>query len=302
MGRFSGWRKYLVLLLIAGSVAIIAGLATGGQTADARPTYPYEPGCHCKPNPTTTTTRATTTTTARATTTTTTARATTTTQAVTTTTARATTTTVAPTTTTTQPVTTTTTAPVSPAFTDVPMNHPYRQAIVGLTSMGVVEGYKVLAGSEFRPENLVTRQQFAKMIALAFDLEVSEDDMTTFFDVAHVETGLYPYHFVAVVAQKAIATGFPDGTFRPAGNITRAQVITMVIRALQALKPSASQQPPLGYTGSLGAFDAIHGPSLRLAEYNGLLVGVVGFGPDWNPWTYASRGEVAEMLWNAGKK
>lgn len=293
MGRFSGWRKYLVLLLIAGSVAIIAGLATGGQKAEARPTYPYKPGCHCKPNPTTTTTTRPTTTT--------TARATTTTQAVTPTTARATTTTVAPTTTT-PSVTTTTTAPVSPAFTDVPASHPYRPAILHLASKGVVEGFEVLAGNEFRPQESVTRQQFAKMIALAFGLSVSEADMTAFKDVTHVNGQLYPYHFVAAVAEKGITTGLNRDTFGPGDSITRAQVITMVIRALQALKPSALQQPPLGYTGSLGVFDAIHGPSLRLAEYNGLLVGVVGFGPDWNPWTNASRGEVAETLWNADKK
>ena len=76
----------------------------------------------------------------------------------------------------------------------------------------------------------------------------------------------------------------------------------MVVRALKALKLSALQKPPLGYAGSLGGFDAIHGPSLGVAEYNGLLVGVLGFGPDWDPWKYASRGEVAEMLWNSGKK
>ena len=49
-------------------------------------------------------------------------------------------------------------------------------------------------------------------------------------------------------------------------------------------------------------FDPIHGLGLRLAEYNGLLVGVLGFGADWDPWKYASRGEVAQMLWNAGKE
>ena len=247
------------------------------------------------PVPATTTTLApTTTTTVRATTTTVPA-------STTTTTARTTTTTVGATTTTTAGPTTTTTVPAVPTFTDVPVNHPYRPAIVDLASRGIIEGYKVLAGNEFRPQNLVTRQQFAKMIALTVGLAVSEADMTTFADVAHVGNQLYPYHFVAVVAQKGITTGFADGTFRPDSNITRAQVVTMVVRALKALEPSALQQPPLGYTGSLGGFDAIHGPSLGVAEYNGLLVGVSGFGPDWDPWKYASRGEVAELLSSAGK-
>ena len=53
----------------------------------------------------------------------------------------------------------------------------------------------MLAGNEFRPEELVTRQQFAKMIALTFGLEAIEADTTPFVGVAHVDAQLYPYQF-----------------------------------------------------------------------------------------------------------
>ncbi len=41
-----------------------------------------------------------------------------------------------------------------------------------------------------------------------------------------------------------------------------------------------------------------HGGDLRLAEYNGLLEGLIGLGPSWDVTANATRGEVAQMLWN----
>jgi len=37
---------------------------------------------------------------------------------------------------------------------------------------------------------------------------------------------------------------------------------------------------------------------MRIAEYNGLLTGLQGFGMGWDPWPAASRGECAQILWN----
>jgi hypothetical protein len=48
----------------------------------------------------------------------------------------------------------------------------------------------------------------------------------------------------------------------------------------------------------MGDFDADHGPTLRIAEYNGLLDGLQGYGPDWDPWAGATRGEAAQILAN----
>jgi len=68
------------------------------------------------------------------------------------------------------------------------------------------------------------------------------------------------------------------------------------VRACEAIYPGLLLPPPAGY-GTLGDFHAIHGPTMRTAEYNGLLAGLAGFGPSWDPWANASRGETAQMLW-----
>lgn len=39
-----------------------------------------------------------------------------------------------------------------------------------------------------------------------------------------------------------------------------------------------------------------HDENMRIAEYNDLLQGVVGFGPSWHPWVTCFRGEAAQML------
>jgi hypothetical protein len=56
------------------------------------------------------------------------------------------------------------------------------------------------------------------------------------------------------------------------------------------------QTPPAGYSGALGDFSAQHAEYARVAEYNHLLEGLEGYGPSWNPWAPATRGEAAQML------
>lgn len=70
----------------------------------------------------------------------------------------------------------------------------------------------------------------------------------------------------------------------------------MVVRAACSLDPGRLTAPPGGYTGTLGDFSPAHAESLTWAEYNRLLDGLVGFGPGWDPWQKATRGEVAQVL------
>ncbi|MHB9115038.1 MAG: hypothetical protein ACYC6T_10685, partial [Thermoleophilia bacterium] len=60
------------------------------------------------------------------------------------------------------------------------------------------------------------------------------------------------------------------------------------------------------YYGGWGLFrtfrDPTHGYNAHLAEFNGLLTGIQGSG-DVSAWAYqpATRGEVAQILWNLSK-
>ncbi len=62
------------------------------------------------------------------------------------------------------------------------------------------------------------------------------------------------------------------------------------------------QSPPTGYRGVLDYSDPTHGQNIRIAEYNGLLAGIVGNSSGsltgWDTTGFATRGEVAQVLWN----
>ena len=122
---------------------------------------------------------------------------------------------------------------------------------------GIIEGYNEsdnLKPTYFGTFDAVTRQQYAKMILLtmaAWDPVVysaSFHDTLTFADAADIERKegeLYPYYYIAKAARTGLTFGYPDGTFRPAGNITRQQVISMIVRAAR----DNFTEPPANWEG-----------------------------------------------------
>jgi len=194
--------------------------------------------------------------------------------------------------------------PNGPFFIDVDEKDPYSQAINAMATKGIIEGY---ANGLFGPRDLVIRQQFAKLILLTMAelnpaiYTPSFRDTCYFVDAAEIErtTGkLYPYYHVARATRTQLTLGYPDGTFRPLANITRQQVITMIVRA----GSSVLENPPGNWQGVLSYINVEHGERIRIAEYNGLLNGLVGgtWGglAGWDTSLDANRGEVAQMLYN----
>jgi streptogramin lyase len=207
------------------------------------------------------------------------------------------------TTTTTAPTTTTTTGP-QPGFPDVPVSHPYYGAISAMAAQQVIGGY---ANGNFGPDDPVTRQQFAKMIVLGLGLAVGETDFpdpaVPFVDLGPDDPAkLYPHEYVAVCARNNITKGIDATHFDPLANITRQQMITMIVRAVDNLAGGLAA-PPSDWVGVLSYGDPTHGPNIKKAEYNGLLDGirasasVTGLA-GWNTAAKAPRGEVAQILAN----
>ena len=219
----------------------------------------------------------------------------------TTTTSTTTTTTTGTSSTTTTSSSTTTTTIGGSAFDDVLANNPYYAAISGMAGMGIINGY---SDGTFRPNNLVLRKQFAKMIVGAMGLPVTEADWKDasrpFTDCGPDNpASTYPHDFIAVAKAKGLTSGKTATTFAPESNITRAQLVTMVVRAAQN---SGIGLDPVGvdYSGVFKSYnDPTHGANVKLAEYNGLLEGlqVSGSASSWVTGK-ATRGEVAQVLWN----
>jgi len=224
--------------------------------------------------------------------TTTTVKPTTTTVKPTTTTARPTTTTAKPTTTTTAKPTTPTTVAYTVQFSDVSSSTLYADAIWLLAAEGVVGGY---SDGRFGSYDKVTRQQFAKMIILALDCDVTPVAACSFKDVASSASSsdpLYPAGYVNACAAAGITVGTTPNTFAPYNQITRAQLITMVARAAGLVDAPAWYQAPFAN------FSATHFPWANRAAFAGLLDGYAGMGSSFDFWASATRGEVCLLLAN----
>lgn len=187
------------------------------------------------------------------------------------------------------------------AFEDVPLGAPYYAAIQGMAEAGIINGYENDDGTfSFRPENPVWRWQFAKMIVGALQIPCNEGMTAPFTDLDPDDpTKLDMTEFVRAAYDNGITQGTGGTNFSPYLEISRAQVVSMVVRAVQARFPGVLTTPSSGYTNTWGtAFSADHGANARLAEYNGLLAGLPLTGAASNPWGSMSRGEVAQVLWN----
>jgi hypothetical protein len=181
-------------------------------------------------------------------------------------------------------------------FSDVPLNRVGALQIEVAAQLGVAEGF---ADGLWRPEEPVTRQQFAKMVVLAMRLPVSELDVCPFGDVpSSGPDSFYPDNYVAAAYRAGIITGTRAATagvtaqFSPDAHISLAQVVTMITRAAGV----PLDQPPAAYMSAWGPFSPVHGPAARLAQYNGLLREFSQTGVD--PWRDATRAEAAALLFN----
>jgi hypothetical protein len=99
----------------------------------------------------------------------------------------------------------------------------HADAIARVTAAEIAAG---LGDERFGPDEVVTRAQMATFLARA--LRLGSTPAATFTDIA----GSSHEASILGVAQAGIASGYPDGTFRPQLAVTRGQLATFLTRAL----------------------------------------------------------------------
>ncbi|MCX8033617.1 MAG: S-layer homology domain-containing protein [Thermoleophilia bacterium] len=192
---------------------------------------------------------------------------------------------------------------ITPGFPDVPPSHPYFEAICDLASRGIISGKP---DGKFHPDDPVMRQQFAKMIVKTMMLPAPSTITCPFPDVLDPDPTSsdpwYPGKYVATCALHRITLGKTDPVsgrtiFAPYDSIKRFQVLTMVVRALDAALPGLLLESPSGFVPTWNpALSPEHGANAARAEYNDLLKGINLTTLD--PFGPMSRGEIAQVLEN----
>jgi parallel beta-helix repeat protein len=183
------------------------------------------------------------------------------------------------------------------AFPDVPAGHPYETAIDDLSSAGIIGGY---ANGNFGLTDPVKRSQFAKMIVGTLDITPPTSTATRFTDLGNPDANGYPHKYVQAAYDNGITygTNATQTLFDPWKSIRRDQVVSMIVRGVNGLYPGTLDDPPAGTVSQFDGVPEPHGENLRIADYNGLLDGLIGMGPNWSVTATATRGEVAQILWN----
>ena len=175
-------------------------------------------------------------------------------------------------------------------FIDVDVNNWAYDAIASMSSRNVVSGYE---DGSFRPENPISREEFAKMIAVTFSLDLSVTQNVYYSDIPPTRWS-YPY----ILATKEYVTGYypPKGQpfFDPAAKATREDVATALVKIMGL----STDKYSIHFTDE----NAIS-PNLRkyvdvAADYQ-LISGY----PDgtFKPQNPISRAEVAALLYRAIK-
>lgn len=112
----------------------------------------------------------------------------------------------------------------SNSYSDVAYGKWYNNPISTMSALGIITGYP---DGTFKPNKPITRAEFAA-IAARFD-ETQSGKSATFSDVI----GHWAAKEIGIAYANEWIKGYPDGTFKPDQNITRAEAMTMINRVLE---------------------------------------------------------------------
>lgn len=109
------------------------------------------------------------------------------------------------------------------SFTDT-QNHWAKESIAALSALGIVVGYQ----NEFRPDDFITREEAVAILNRILKYEGA--DAPAFSDTSDISQ--WAFTAVANLTEKQIINGYPDGTFRPLENLSRAETAALLKRIL----------------------------------------------------------------------
>lgn len=119
-------------------------------------------------------------------------------------------------------------------FSDISEGQWYADSMRKLSAASVLNGIDGKA----LPQNKITRQEAATLIAGAFQID-SEATIPTFKDNQQIAD--WAHKSVQALASKAVMSGLPNGTFGPKANLTRAEAVTIFDHLIQTLVTQPGQ-------------------------------------------------------------
>lgn len=110
------------------------------------------------------------------------------------------------------------------SFSDVNDSYKYKNAVDYLFDEGVVSGNP---DGTFRPYNSLNRAELTKIVIESLDIQ-TDSSVSCFPDVA---SGEWYTKYVCKAKELGWVQGYPDGTFKPANEINRAEAMKIIAEA-----------------------------------------------------------------------
>ncbi len=175
-------------------------------------------------------------------------------------------------------------------FPDVPSSYWASGFIQGLVSRGIIAGFP---DGSFRPEEPVTRAQFAAIIRKAFNKTPIRNPV----QFTDIPAGFWAADAIQAAYTTGFLAGYPGNTFRPSENIPRAQVLVSLANGLSYTANGSVDSILAVYSDAANVPDYAR-PSIAAATQKQIVVNY----PDvkaLNPNQTATRAEVAAFVYQA---
>lgn len=178
--------------------------------------------------------------------------------------------------------------PAAPVYTPAPGTfndidgHWAKNKIEELVASGVVSGYP---DGSFKPDDTVTRAEFATMLVKAFELAPQSGKV--FADT----NGHWAEDYIATAAANGLVSGYDSGAFGPDDLITREQIAVMIVKA--ARLTMTSEETTFTDNSAVSGWAKV---SVATMLKNGLMTGY----PDntFQPRGSATRAEAVTVILN----
>ncbi len=175
------------------------------------------------------------------------------------------------------------------AFADT-QSHWARAYIDALAARGIVSGFS--EDNSFRPDDPVTRVQFAAIVNKAFANLPPTRSGTSFKDV---QSNFWGYQAIQTAYQKGFMSGYPDNTFKPNQSIPRVEVL---VSLTSGLKYPSVDPGLLAFYNDAGQIPSWANGAIAAATAKKIVVNFPRV-KELNPNRTATRAEVAAFVYQA---
>jgi hypothetical protein len=164
------------------------------------------------------------------------------------------------------------------------------EAVAQLAARGIISG---VGDNMFAPSRMITREEFAKLISLAF--EIKDEGNVTFIDVP---SDRWSCSAISALANAGIISGVGNNMFAPDAWITRQDMAVMIDRALAKKGVSVESQKKEDFTDMDDVSDYAKDSVAGL--YKSGFVAGMGDG-SFKPMNNLTRAEAAQIVYNCFK-